>query len=54
MTDAHHDQHTPWPVTVETGETIGGVNIITGLEVQIRCGCENHLGYDYGHQETTQ
>ena len=42
--------HYPVPVTVETGEDVGGVKIITDTTIQIRCGCRDDLGHDYGHE----
>jgi hypothetical protein len=41
--------HSPVPVTVEYGETIGGKHITLGTEVQLRCSCRPDLGWDYPH-----
>lgn len=43
--------HVPYPVTVEVGEDVGGVKVITGMVTQIRCGCTDSLEHDYGHEQ---
>lgn len=43
--------HTPVEVDVEVFEDVGGILVGPTHERQIRCGCETHLGFDWGHHE---
>ena len=47
-------RHEPWPVVVDIVEEVGGVLVIVGSEVQLRCGCRDDLLYDYGHELSAQ
>ncbi|MGN8027321.1 hypothetical protein [Microbacterium sp. 22242] len=43
-------RHEPWPVVVEIIEDVGGVPVLVGAEVQLRCSCRDDLLLDYGHE----
>lgn len=47
-TIASSSPHYPVERWVEVGEVIGGVPVVMGVEHQIRCGCTDALGHDWG------
>ena len=43
--------HTPVEVWVDVGDVVGGVAVIEGRVMQVRCGCTDSLANDWEHEK---